>query len=89
VKKPTGFMTNAAKIAEEVEKQSSGDYRHVVLMGGGRARRAQVYPGELCKGIIYGLKNQMDYGGRLGVNPIGAVDAVDNIQDFALEEEKT
>ena len=44
VKKPTGFMTNASKLAERLERNCSGDHRHVVLIRGGRARRAQVYP---------------------------------------------
>ena len=46
-KKPTGFMTNAFQIAGDQERPCSGDRRHVVLIGGGRARRAQVYSGEL------------------------------------------
>ena len=43
VKKPTGFMTNAHKLAEILEKDCSGDHRHVVLIGGGRARRVHKY----------------------------------------------
>ena len=53
VKKPTGWMTNAPALAKELAKPCSGDHRHVVLIGGNRARRAQVYPNELCKAIIY------------------------------------
>ena len=52
VKKPTGFMTNATMIAKKLAKPCSGDHRHIVLIGHGRARRAQVYPNELCKQII-------------------------------------
>ena len=59
VKKPTGFMTNSIKLTEILEKDCSGDHRHVVLLGGGRARRAQVYPNGLCRRIIIGLRNQM------------------------------
>jgi len=87
VKEPTGSMTNAFRIAEELEKPCCSDHRHVVLIGGGRARRAQVYPGELCKGIIFGVRNQMLHDGRLGDNLIGAVDAVDDVKDFTLEPE--
>ena len=54
VKKPTGFMTNAIKLAEQLNKECSGDHRHIVLLGGGRARRAQVYPNELCRQIVIG-----------------------------------
>ena len=77
VKKPTGFMTNAIKIADILSQDCSGDHRHVVLIGGGRARRAQVYPNELCRQIIVGLKDQMMHDGRLGKGLIGAVDRID------------
>ena len=53
VKKPTGFMTNAIKVAENLKRDCAGDHRHVVLIGGGRAKRAEVYLGELCKQIIF------------------------------------
>lgn len=77
VKKPTGFMTNAIKLAERLEQPCSGDHRHVLLLGGGRARRAQIYPDELCREIIYGLHRQMIYDGRIGHDMIGAVDKID------------
>ena len=51
----------------------------MVLIGGGRARRAQVYPNELCKGIIIGLRDQMVHDQRLGDRMIGAVDPVDDV----------
>jgi hypothetical protein len=84
VKKSTGFMTNAIKIADILSKDCSGDHRHVVLIGGGRARRAQVYPDELCRHIILGLKDQMMHDGRLGKGLIGAVDRID--EGFKLDE---
>ena len=84
VKKPTGCMTNAVKLAENLKKDCSGDHRHVVLIGGGRAKRAEVYPGELCKQIIFGLRDQMIHDGRLGNNMIGAVDRVD---EFPIDHE--
>jgi len=49
VKNANGFMTIAVTSAKESEKPCSGDHRHVVLIGGSRARRGQVYPDELCK----------------------------------------
>lgn len=64
-------MKNAFQIAEELERPCRGDHRLVVLVGGGRARRAQVCPGELCKGTMFGLK--MLHDGRLGMKLIGAV----------------
>ena len=79
VKKPTGFMTNACKIAETLANECQGDHRHVVLIGGGRAKRAEVYPNELCKKIIFGLRDQMIHDGRLGEGMIGAVDRIDEV----------
>ena len=52
-------MTNAIELAEQLHKECSGDHRHIVLLGGGRARRAQVYPDELCRQIVIGLRNEM------------------------------
>ena len=72
VKKPTGFMTNAIKLAEQLHKECSGDHRHIVLLGGGRARRAQVYPNELCRQIVIGLRNQMISDQRINGGRIGA-----------------
>ena len=80
VKKPTGFMTNAIKLAERLQWDCSGDHRHVLLLGGGRARRAQAYPDELCKQITIGLRDQMIYDQRLGEGMIGAVDKVDDFR---------
>ena len=79
VKKPTGLMTNAIKIAETLQKDCAGDHRHIVLIGGGRARRAQVYPNELCRQIIFGSRDQMMHDGRLGEGMIGSVDRIDEI----------
>ena len=87
VKKPTGFMTNAVKLADRLTKDCSGDHRHVVLLGGGKARRAQVYPNELCKQIIIGLKDQMMHDGRLGEGMIGAVDKIDEAVNVMINEE--
>ena len=80
VKKPTGFMINANKLAENLQRDCAGGHRHVVLIGGGRAKRAEVYPGELCRQIIVGLRDQMIQDGRLGEGMVGAVDCVDGFQ---------
>ena len=64
--------------AENIKRDCAGDHRHVVLIGGGRAKRAEVYPGELCKQIIFGSRDQMIYDQRLGEGMIGAVDRVDD-----------
>jgi len=76
VKKTIGFVTNAIRSAEELARPCSGDHKHMVLIGEGRARRAQVYPVEICKSIISGLRDQMTYDGRLGSGLTGAADAV-------------
>ena len=52
VMKPTGFMTNAAGIADELGKTCDGSHSHVKLLNG-RVRRAEVYPDELCYCIAY------------------------------------
>ena len=42
-----GTRARAGEEAEQLHKECSGDHRHIVLLeggGGGRARRAQVYP---------------------------------------------
>ena len=54
VKKSTGFMTNAWEIAGELSKKCSGDHRHITLLNG-RAKRAEVYPDDLCVRIVDGL----------------------------------
>ena len=52
-----------------------------MLIGGGRSKRAEVYPNELCKEIIIGLRDQMLTDGRLGgEGMIGAVDAIDEVK---------
>ena len=70
---PDQQPTNAIKLAERLERDCSGDHRHVLLLGGGRARRAQAYPDELCRQIIIGLRDQMTYDQRFGEGMIGAV----------------
>ena len=67
-------------------KDCSGDLRHVVLLGGGKARIAQVYPNELCKQIIIGLKDQMMHDGGLGEGLVGAVDKIDEATSVNIDE---
>ena len=66
-------MTNAIELADILQKDCSGDHRHMVLLGGGRARRAQVYPNELCRQTIAGLRNQMILDQRINDGMIRAV----------------
>ena len=44
---PTGFMTKSVEIARQLERKCDGMHRHIVLVGG-RAKQAEVYPEELC-----------------------------------------
>ena len=62
-------MTNSGKIAKRLQKRGSGDHRHVVLVGG-RAKRAEIYPEELCREIIYSFTDQMLVDGRVGSNRV-------------------
>ena len=72
VKKRTGFMTNAKGIALELGKECDRKHSHIHLLNG-RAKRAEVYPDELCYRIIVGLLEQMKYDGRIREGQIGAV----------------
>ena len=62
-RKRTGFLTNAVCIAQQLNKRcpnTSGYTVHQhVIFEGGRTKRAQVYPRELCKAICIGLQKQM------------------------------
>ena len=65
VKKPTTFMTNSPQIAKRLDKRCDKGHSHTVLVGG-RAKRAEVYPDQLCREIVYGLTDQMIADGRVG-----------------------
>ncbi len=70
VKKPTSFMSNCDKLLSRLEKKCDAAHRHILLVGG-RAKRAQVYPDELCKEMLHGLMEQMEDDGRLNTGLIG------------------
>ena len=72
VKKPTAFMTNAEEIGWELNKRCQGGHRHVQLVNG-RAKRAEVYPDELCYCILKGLMKQMKRDNRIQQRQIGMV----------------
>jgi len=77
IRKPTGFMTNAEMIATRLARRCDGGHRHIHLVNG-RAKKAEVYPEDLCKEIIRGLRDQMEIDGRLNNTSVGCV--------FALEQ---
>jgi hypothetical protein len=76
VKKDTKFMTNAIMIAERLNRVCDKTHKHIQLIGG-RAKKAQVYPEELCAQMLRGLLDQMRYDGRLRDTAIGCVFAVE------------
>ena len=64
IKKNTGFMTNADAIAGRLNRRCDNSHRHIELING-RAKKAEIYPEDLCKEVIIGLKEQMELDGRL------------------------
>ena len=64
VKKPTAYLTNSDCIAKELAVKCTKGHSHVQLIGG-RASAAEVYPPELCRAILRGLKAQPKEMGRL------------------------
>ena len=46
IKKPAAYMGNCPLLLKRLAKKCSGDHRHILLMGG-RAKRAEIYPDEL------------------------------------------
>ena len=85
VKKPTTFMTNSAGIAERLERNCAGDHRHIVLVGGNRAHRAETYPDELCREIVLGLADQMKRDGRISDTCMGCLCAMDEHKEVIRE----
>lgn len=57
VKKPTGFMTTAKCMADQLNRQCDGSHSHVHMIGC-RAAGTQVYPKELCEAILRGVVGQ-------------------------------
>ena len=64
VKKPTGFMTNPAEIAEELKGKCAGGHTYIHLLDG-RAKRAEVYADELCYKILTGHEKRWKNTRRL------------------------
>ena len=58
VMKPTGLMTNAEGIANELNERCNGQHQHVKLLNG-KASSAEVHPDELCFRILKGLMETM------------------------------
>ena len=76
-------MTNAPNIADRLTRMCSKDHAHIRLEGGNRTRKAEVYPDELCKQIIGGLKHQMRDDGRwMNSMTVCVVDKDQDDQDY-------
>ena len=67
IMKPTGFMTNSAKIALSLSARCAGETGQCSRPGGGRhqtcsgrhAKEASKYPRKLCEAILKGVRDQM------------------------------
>ena len=64
VKRPTAFMTNAPRVAERLSQRCKVGHRHIAFMGG-RAKRAEICPEQMCREILSGLIDQMKSDGRI------------------------
>ena len=54
-KKSTGMLTNSPAMAVTLERRCKGDHKHTHVIGGGRCRKAQTYPVQLCEAIAQGV----------------------------------
>ena len=91
VKKPTRFLTNSPCIGNALSLKCCGQHRHIELTGGGRTRRSEIYPDNLCRAILNGLVKQMEVDDRLGCsfkpcNDDLSVDHLANVENFDIGE---
>ncbi|MBV61870.1 MAG: hypothetical protein CMH65_11270 [Nevskiales bacterium] len=82
VRKPTGWMSNSPRILTQLGERCYGRNGRCTRRGGGRhqlctsahARRAAVYPFELCRAILTGCRDQLrdeerHFVGMVGIMP--------------------
>ena len=74
--KGTRFTTNAPRIADRLQVMCQGGHERVQLEGGHRTRKSDIYPDELCKDILRGLKRQLEDDDRWTTGVIASVCAV-------------
>ena len=86
VKKPTTFMTNSPCIANRLSTKCQGGHKHITLLGG-RAKRAEIYPDQLCREILIGLLEQMRADGRISSGGIGSISKYDNESSEEFNQE--
>ena len=70
-------MTNSPCIGRALSLRCKSFHRHIELTGGGRTKRSEVYPDELCKAILKGLVEQMSEDERIG----GSFKSCDHVFD--------
>eukprot|EP00435_Cladocopium_sp_Y103_P076216 s11_g82.t1 len=81
-------MINSRCIARKLAKRCQGGHPHQVLEGGGRTKRAEVYPPKLCKAIIDGLKEEIAQG-KAEESQLWAFPSFDEVYEGEeLEEEE-
>ena len=72
VRKETGFLTNCPWLVVMLKRECTNRtgerpwHRHVHIIGGGRAKKAQVYPAKLVKAVLTAIKNQRKDDGEIG-----------------------
>lgn len=67
---------SAPELAKRFELHCPGGHRHIVILGG-KSRRTEVYPNELCREMIIGLKDPMCKDGRLEARCLGSLCPID------------
>ena len=60
MKKPTRVLTNMVALAAAIDRQCSGDHRHVALVHG-LAKAAANCTEQFCNAIIDGVKTHLEY----------------------------
>lgn len=58
-RKPTKWITNSYEVARELQRRCNQQHVHAQLLGG-RAQEAEVYPPELCKAILRGIRRHLE-----------------------------
>ena len=64
IKKSVKFITNAEMIAGRIARKCIGGHKQIQLVNK-RVKPAEVYPEDLCKEILRGLRDLMEIDGRL------------------------
>ncbi len=77
--KPTCFITNSRKVFFLLDKQCNGRHTHIPLMNG-RAKKAEVYPTDLCEHICKGIREQLDHDLLMQRMPQKLVGSLDSIK---------